>query len=95
MYQPQYRQKSIVEEYAWAIGGIAITIFLWLILNEPVMKLINAAVPLSAAQGVQLLGFIVLVWRIWPIGMVGGILVWMIMRGAKGKESLEWVGPYG
>jgi len=92
MMQPQRQEHSIVHEYALVIIFVHVVAIFFIILNEVVMKVGNVGLGMVSGIAADLINFLILIWRITPIGMILGIWVWVFLRAVRKEPYSQYVG---
>lgn len=92
MMPPQRQEHSIVHDYALAIIFVHLVAIFFIILNEVVMKVGNVGLGMVAGVAADLINFLILVWRITPIGMILGVWVWVFLRAVRKEPYSQYVG---
>ena len=90
--QPYPQESNILKDYALAIIFVHFTAVLWIILNEVVMKVGNVALDMVAGTAADLINFLILIWRVFPIGMIIGVWIWVFLRAARREPYQLWIG---
>lgn len=92
MMPQQYQGGSILKDYALVIIFVHLTAALWIILNEAVMGLGNVGLDMVSGTGADILNFLILIWRVIPIGMILGVWVWVFLRAVRREPYQQYVG---
>ena len=94
MMPSQYQESNIVKDYALLIIFVCVLASLWIILNEVVMKVGNVAVDIVGTTGIaaDLVNFLILIYRIVPIGMVLGVFLYVFLRAVRKEPYSQFVG---
>lgn len=90
----QYEQNSIVKDYALVIIFVHLVAVLWIILNEVVMGVGNVGLDMVAGTAADLINFLILIWRVTPIGMILGVWVWVFLRAVRREPYQQQIGGY-
>jgi len=90
VYPAPPRQKSIVEDYVLVVVVVSLLCGLWIIMNEVVMKFSNIATNYAGAQGGEIIGWIITFWRVMPVGVFVGVLVWAVMRSTRREPFSQY-----
>ena len=90
MYPAPPRQRGITEDYILVVVVVSLLCFLWILFNEVVMKFSNIAIPYAGTQGGEIIGWIIMFWRIMPVITFIGVLVWAVMRSTKKEPFSEY-----
>lgn len=95
-YQQPYHESNIVKDYALVIIFVCLVAVLWIIFNEVVMKVGNAAFDIVGTTGIaaNLLNFLILIYRVTPIAMILGVFVWVFLRAVRREPFQQQVGGY-
>lgn len=90
----QYQESSVIRDYALVIIFVCTLAVLWIIFNEVVMKVGNATFDIVGTTGIaaDLVNFIILIYRMIPIGMIIGVFVWCFLRAVKKEPYQQFVG---
>ena len=85
MMPSSYQEESILKQYALAIIFVHVLAMVWILLNEAVMGIGNAAFDMvgTTGQAADMINFLILIYRVIPIGMIIGVWVWIFLRAAK------------
>jgi len=94
VYEYPEENTSIIRDYALVIISVHVVAFLWIIFNEAVMGVGNAALDLVGTTGTaaDLVNFLILIYRMIPIGLIIGIWVWVFLRATKREPYQQYVG---
>jgi len=94
MMPPQYQEHSVVHDYALAIIFVHFVAVFFIILNEVVMKVGNIGLGMVGTTGIaaDLINFLILIWRIVPIGMILGVWLWVFLRAVRKEPYSQYVG---
>ena len=90
--QPYHQESSILKDYALVIIFVHFVAALWIILNEAVVGVANVGLDLVAGTAADIINFLVLIYRIVPIGMIIGIWIYVFVRAVKREPYQQWVG---
>ena len=88
----QYEESSIVKDYAKVIIFVCMLATLWIAFNECVMKIGNITLGMVSGIAADLVNFLILIWRITPIGMVIGVFIWVFLRAVRREPYQRYVG---
>jgi len=92
---PQERfEGNPIREYVFAIAIVHVISVVWILFNEVVMSVESIASDLVNGYGiaVELLGWLVTIYRIIPIIMIVGVWVWAFLRAFKREPYTEFGG---
>jgi len=90
--QPYRTESSIIKDYALAIIFVHVVAALWIILNEVVMGVGNAALDMVAGTAAGMINFLILIYRVIPIGMILGCWLWVFLRAVRREPYQQYVG---
>jgi len=95
-YQQPYQSSNIIKDYALVIIFVCLVAVLWIIFNEVVMKMGNAAFDIVGTTGTpaDLLNFLILIYRATPIAMVLGVFVWCFLRAVRQEPYKQQIGGF-
>jgi len=88
----RYEESKIVRDYALVIIFVCMLAALWIIFNEAVMGVGNIALDMVNGTAADLVNFIILIYRLIPIGMVIGVFIWCFMRAVRREPYSQFVG---
>ncbi len=86
--------SSILKDYALVIIFVHFVAVLWIILNEAVMGIGNVGLDMVEGTATDLINFLILIWRIIPIGMIIGVWVWVFLRAVRREPYQQYAGGY-
>jgi len=89
--QPYSQNSNILKDYALAIIFIHMIAVLWIILNEAVMGIGNVALDMVAGTAADMVNFLILIYRIIPIGMIIGTWTWVFLRAVRREPYQQYV----
>lgn len=88
---PYQQESNIIKDYALVLIFVSIVATLWIIFNEVVMKLGNVTLNMVSGTAADLVYFIILIYRITPIGMVLGVFIWCFLRAVRKEPYTQFV----
>ena len=89
---PEEEKTSILRDYALVIVFVCFLAFIWVIFNEVVMHMGNLTLEMVGNTGTpaNIVNFIILIYRMTPIGMVLGVFLWVFLRAVKREPYREY-----
>jgi len=90
--QPQVGQRGIVEDYVLVTIVVVIVSVCWIIGNEVVLKIGNMGLELVEGSAAALINTLILFWRIAPVILIIGVLVWAVARAFKKEPYAQYTG---
>ena len=90
--QPQVGQRGIVEDYVLVTIVVVIVSVCWIIGNEVVLKIGNMGLELVEGSAAALINTLILFWRIAPVILIIGVLVWAVARAFKKEPYIQYTG---
>jgi hypothetical protein len=90
----RHQEHHIVRDYALVIIVVCFLAVPWIIFNEVVMRVGNVGFGIVGRTGAaaDIINFIILIYRIIPIGMILGVFVWCFMRAVKKEPYYQFAG---
>ena len=88
----QAEQRGIVEDYVLVTIVVVIVSVCWTIGNEVVLKIGNMGLELVEGTAAALINTLILFWRIAPVILIIGVLVWAVARAFKKEPYAQYTG---
>lgn len=87
----QIQESNPIREYIVAMVLVVFIGILWVIFNELIMGVGNVAIGMVDGTALELVNFLILIYRITPIFMIIAVWTWAFFR-AFAREPFEQFG---
>lgn len=79
----------MISEYAFAIFLLVLIPCMWYACNPVVQNFFATGEEYGGENASTALQIMRFAWDIFPVVLIGGIIIWMIIRSQKGEEEWE------